>query len=206
MRFKKTLALSVGALFLCTLFGCVSSSTGNKKPGVSNADNVVYLKNNIHVQKKHSRSGEAVYRASYANYTAPGEGHMIIPVNTPVTIKTSRGFRGKEILITTRQDGKLIHFEFSTRNMGITPEEYFEHITSPQKVSMAGLSKTDRKGVAKGKAYTGMSKKGIRMALGYPALHRTPSMDAKTWVYWKNRYKTMAVEFNSKGKVSKIRG
>ncbi len=205
MNLKRSIGLFVGILFIFTLFGCVSGSGGKKTPEPVDTGKIVYLKNNIHVQKKFSRGGEAVYRASYANYTAPGQGHMIIPLNTPVTIKKSRSIRGAGILITTK-DGKKIHFEFNSRNMGMAPEDYFDYITAPNKVSMKGLSKKDRKGITNGKAYVGMSKRGIRMALGYPALHRTPTLEENTWFYWKNRFRTMAVEFNSKGRVRNIRG
>ncbi len=205
MNLKKIVTLSVCVLFIASTFGCQSGSSGagNKQP--SNSGKIVHLKNNIHVQKRLSRGGKPVYRASYANYTAPGSGHMIVPVNTAVTIKASGGFRGKEILITTQVDKKEIHFEFNRRNMGISMQDYIDYITSPNAVSLKGLSSKDRKGIANGKAAIGMSKKGVRMALGYPALHRTPSLDEASWVYWKNRFKTLVVEFNGRGFVKNIR-
>ena len=57
------------------------------------------------------------------------------------------------------------------------------------------MPEIDQKGVQDGKAFIGMSKEGVRMALGYPAPHRTPSLDSSTWIYWRNRWKTRAVEF-----------
>lgn len=50
-----------------------------------------------------------------------------------------------------------------------------------------------------------LSKKGVKMALGYPAKHRTPSLDDNTWTYWRDRYRTTVIIFNSKGKVKEIR-
>jgi hypothetical protein len=46
---------------------------------------------------------------------------------------------------------------------------------------------------------------GIRMALGYPAAHRTPSLDSTDWVYWIDRFRTMLVQFSSSGIVIGIR-
>jgi hypothetical protein len=60
------------------------------------------------------------------------------------------------------------------------------------------------KGIEEGKAYPGMTREGILTALGYPATHRTPSLDAGTWVYWTNRFGTLAVEFDAKGNVTKV--
>jgi hypothetical protein len=183
------------------IFGCRSGSD------VKVEDNLeqVYLKNNIHIQKQASRKGKTVYRASYANYTDPGAGHIIAPVNTLVTIQTSRSIRGKGILITT-EDGKKIHFEFNSRNMnGMQPDEYFSYITSATPTPIKKLSKLDRKGISEGKAFKGMTKDGVRIALGYPALHRTPSLDESEWVYWKNRFDTKVIEFDSRGTVKAIK-
>jgi hypothetical protein len=63
----------------------------------------------------------------------------------------------------------------------------------------------DRKGISNGKADKGMSKKGVQMALGYPASHRTPSLKDNVWTYWQDRYRTKVIVFNTKGKVVEIR-
>jgi len=202
LKFKELTALLM-VLFLVSVFGCVKSSDVKHDPAKGLLE-TVYLKNNIHVQKQTTRGGEAVYRASYANYTDPGSGHLIFPVNTPVTITTAGSIRGKGILITT-QDGKAIHFEFNSKNMGMQPEEYFSFITSPSMTSISSLSSIDRKGIEDGKAYAGMTKDGVRIALGYPAVHQTPSLDGNSWTYWKNRFTTTVVEFGDNGKVISIR-
>jgi hypothetical protein len=49
-----------------------------------------------------------------------------------------------------------------------------------------------------------MTKEGILTALGYPAAHRTSSLDAGTWIYWTNRFGTLSVDFDAKGKVTKV--
>ena len=89
--------------------------------------------------------------------------------------------------------------------MGIRMAEYIDIISSPKKVSLKGLSKLDRKGISNGKVYKGMSKKGVQMAFGYPASHRTPSLKDNTWTYWKDRHRTTVIVFDSKGKVVSIR-
>jgi hypothetical protein len=70
---------------------------------------------------------------------------------------------------------------------------------------LKNLSEIDKKGIKDGKAYFAMSKKGVRIALGYPAAHKTSSLENNTWVYWRNRWKTMVVEFGSDGKVENLR-
>ncbi len=89
--------------------------------------------------------------------------------------------------------------------MGMSAEQYISLITSSKKVNLSELSETDQKGINSGKALVGMSKKGVRIALGYPAAHRTPSLKNNSWIYWRNRFKTKVIEFDTEGKVKKIR-
>lgn len=162
----------------------------------------VYTKYNIHVQDKMARNGEHVYNASYANYTNPGAGHVIIPAGTEITVlkKKSKGFSFR-----VEKDKKIVDFDFHEPRMGMSVEQYLEKITSPKPVSWNRLSKLDKKGIAEGKAFLGMTRDGVMAALGYPATHRTPSPDSPTWVYWTNRFGTIAVNFDAQGKVGSIK-
>lgn len=179
---------------LITMPACGTSA---QSPVVTAAANVTYLQNNIHAQvgKKHTK-------ASYANWTDPGRGHVVIPVNSPVEIgkRYSRGF-----IIRALNERRKIYFEFNSRQMGMSAEEYGQLIASPHKVNLNDLSEIDRKGVKEGKVYIGMTKKGVRIALGYPAALRTSSLEDNTWIFWRNRWRTMAIEFGGNGKVKNIR-
>jgi len=161
----------------------------------------VYLANNIHYQAKNSNANWA----SYANYTDPGAGHHLLPVNTKVSIGIKTTFKGRGILITVHEDGKKIHMEYNKRNMNMSMDEYIKTITSPEKISLKKISTIDKKGIKEGKAYVGMTKDGVRMALGFPAQHKTPSLEDNAWTYWRNRFKTTVISFDGKGKVSSIR-
>lgn len=160
-------------------------------------EKIVYNKYNIHAQDK----GGKRYIASYANYTAPGAGHVIIPPGTPLVVEDAGR---KEIVFRSTKDDARIEFEYHEPRMGMSAEQYLEKITSPKPVSLGKLSKEDRKGIEEGKAYPGMTRDGVLAALGYPAAHKTPSLDGDTWIYWTNRFGTVAVEFDGK-KVVKVR-
>jgi hypothetical protein len=165
------------------------------------AGEIVYLKYNVHAFQKGSG-----YHSSYANWTDPGPGHVLFPVNTAVRVSAlGRWKAGRGFLLTTVDDGKKISYEFHEQRMRMSIDEYTKLITSPKKVSLDGLSKKDREGIRLGKAMVGMTKKGVMMALGYPARHKTPSLEDGVYVYWQSRYKTLAVEFDSKGTVIRIR-
>lgn len=174
-------------------------------PGLASAE-TRYLKNNIHYQGRPDRGGAMVYRGSYANYVDPGAGHEILPVNSEVEISvTSRGFRGRQLLIVDVKTGRRIYFEYNERNMRLSMLEYMDLISSTNKTSLNGLSSKDQRGVKDGRAYKGMTKKGVRIALGYPARHRTPSLENYEWVYWIDRFRTMLVRFNNKEVVTEVR-
>lgn len=183
---------------ICLLIGfsMLAVGCGGRSGQRFEAEGALYLKNNIHVQEHAHQE----YRASYSNWTDPGKNHVLVPVNTPVTIGSFR--RGFSI---TTQAGHTILFEYDGKHMAMSSEQYINMITSRQPVPLERLSEVDRKGIKEGKAYPGMTKEGVRIALGYPATHRTPSLDSATWVYWTNRFKTIAVEFDEKGIVKNIK-
>jgi len=53
-----------------------------------------------------------------------------------------------------------------------------------------------RKNLEQGIVTEGMTRAQVLMALGYPPVHRTPSLDAPAWTYWENRWVTFIVHFD----------
>jgi hypothetical protein len=200
MNNKKLVAaiLLLSALF----FGLLSCGGGSRNvsstPQEPSKTTQLYLKNNIHAQIEDNKT----YRANYENWTNPGSGHTIFPVNTIVDIEYGRmGF-----YIIEKKTGKKIDYEYNDRGMNnMSMEEYVKLITSAEPVSLKNLSEVDRKGIADGKAYVGMSKDGVRIALGYPAVNRTPSLAGNTWVYAKNRWTSTDITFDARGRVKGVK-
>lgn len=157
----------------------------------------LFLKYNVHTQVDRAN----VLKASYANYTNPGEGHMIIPAGTKINItkKSRRGF-----FFSHEFSGQEAFVEYHQGNMGMDMDAYIALITSTSPINLSKFSATDQKGIKEGRAIVGMTREGIMTALGYPASHRTPSLDATRWIYWQNRFRTLAVDFDADGKVSSI--
>jgi hypothetical protein len=185
--------IAFSQLLIMIALGCGSAPP---KTDQTSLENPLFLQNNIHAQ-----SGSSDTKASYANWTDTGSGHIIITVNTPVEIgRFRRGFSIKNL-----NDGRIIYFEYNSTNMGMSAQQYIGLVASPEKVNLDQLSEIDQKGIKSGKAFVGMSKAGIKIALGYPATHRTPSLENNSWVYWQNRWKTKVIEFDTEGKVNNIR-
>jgi len=179
----------------CFRFLFVLMFMGYGATTLCSASAVKYLRNNIHVQEHRHEE----YRASYANWTNPGKNHVIIPFNTPVTIENfRRGFA-----IVTQDSRKRILFEYDESRMRMNEDQYITLITSSQPIKIDDFSEVDRKGIKEGRAYIGMTKDGVRIALGYPATHQTSSLNENTWVFWTNRFKSFKIEFDETGKVIK---
>ena len=194
MRTRMTLtAITAVFLLLFGLQGCAGMASG---PASYEAYSNVYLQNNIH---GYTRGND--YHASYANYVQPDAGHFFIPVNTAVSVGKWRG----GFTLTRKDTGQRVYFEYRSGNMGgMSVEAYLNIITGPRKVALNSLSATDRKGIEQGRVLKGMTKKGVRIAWGYPARHKTPSLEDNVWTYWRNRWVMKTVTF-SNGKVVEVR-
>lgn len=192
-RFAKYAALTLFVVaFLTACATKAPREEARQKPAL--LENV-YLANNIHMQD------EGRYAtASYANWT-DCDRHEILPVNTPVTIRNwGNGF----VILSQGEDKRTVYFEYDRRRMEMSVEQYLEEITELQKIDIGSLSAVDKKGIERGEARQGMSKRGVRIALGYPARHETPSLDDHVWTYWTNRWGRYNVIFDSSGSVQRI--
>ena len=184
------------ALLLMTTF-----LLGGFLSNVYAASETLYNKYNIHAQA----DKKGLLKSSYANYTDPGAGHVVVRPNTKLTVRPWKRFGKNYGFYYDLPDGRRGVFEVHERRLGVSVDEYEELIFSSKPVSLKGFSGVDLKGIKKGKAYKGMTKKGVMTALGYPAAHETPSLEDSRWKYWRNRFRTVVVEFNSKGRVVNVR-
>jgi hypothetical protein len=147
----------------------------------------------------HYVSEMGAHRASYANWT-DYPGHSLLPYNTKVypTVVENR------IYFIVADTGMRIDFEYNAGRMGMSAWRYLALITSPTPVVYGGLNDVDRLGIATGRALVGMTKQTVLIALGYPARHRTPSLEDSGWTYWKGRRGAYVVEFDHNGNVVRI--
>jgi hypothetical protein len=70
------------------------------------------------------------------------------------------------------------------------------------KGAKAQPSKTEKL-IEQGFVEPGMTKDEVLKALGYPPAHRTASLEAPVWTYWRNRWETFVVYFDG-DKVDRI--
>lgn len=179
--------IAFALILMLAMLGCKAKHIPNDMAG-----KVVFSKVNIHLDRTRDS------KASYAVYTKTPH-HALIPINTELVIGQWRG----GFLLTVAKTGEKIYYIYEPKRMNWTIGEYLNLITSPTPVKL-DLPKQDMEGVKAGIAKPGMTKEGVIAALGYPASHKTPSMEMKTWTYWINRFATRTVTFDDNWVVTNV--
>jgi hypothetical protein len=67
------------------------------------------------------------------------------------------------------------------------------------------LSEIDRRGIREGRAIEGMSRRGVIFAMGHPPRHVNPDPNAPSFMYWKNRFNRVEIQFGPDDIVMGIR-
>ncbi len=181
MRTFITLAVIGFGWTLITCAGCrVTAHTNTPFEG--------YTQWNIHYSAANNTG-------SVTNWTEFA-GHDFIPVNTRVSAKSI----GNWIYITSESESR-VRLSAKSAYMNMSRAQYIEMLLAPAPMDVSAMSDIDRKGISDAKVHMGMSKEGVKAALGYPAAHKTPSLDNDTWMYWKDRFGRRKVRFDANGKV-----
>lgn len=133
------------------------------------------------------------------NYRITGSG-LTIPINTKLQFVSKRRHR-----YTMRMDdGREFMFEHVKKHTLNTPAEAFDAFFSATPTDLGAFTAKEREAIQKGLAQVGMSKQAVLAAIGPPPAVGTLNRDALVWKYWKNRFATFTIEFDDRGKVTRI--
>ena len=153
----------------------------------------VYTLVNLHPDPENSRLYSVNYQLPY-----------LIPVCTEVLITSLKKKKMKfEVVKTGKEYNYLWHRKATPEGLNSHLVKFFGKECPEDEIKT--LSEIDQKGIDKGKAYQGMTKRGIIIAMGYPPPHVTPDLDMDQWMYWMNRFNRTAIEFTDDGIVEEIR-
>lgn len=108
--------------------------------------------------------------------------------------------RSYEILYIPR------HAKRGTGIWGYFRQYFSEHDPRAEGGAFSSLTAEEQTSVMEGVIATGMSKKAVIMAYGYPPGHRTPSLEKDKWVYWISRFTTRTVHFSDNMVIPEPRG
>jgi hypothetical protein len=123
-----------------------------------------------------------------------------IPVNTQVKLLE---ITKKTISIQMGGSAQKLVVKNIPKHTGDEINQAFDKLFAKQKVDLSQFNKLEREHIAAGTVAVGMRKKAVTVAIGYPPSTRTANLGADSWVYWRHRYNTFAVNFKN-GKVSQI--
>lgn len=134
------------------------------------------------------------------NYQLPGH----IPVCSDVTVK--KVGKGSLVFDYAGADYEFV-LDKHTKGADVSLQQAAQAYLGPKcdQAKMKTLSKVDQEGISSGRAQVGMTREGVLLAMGRPPFHANPSLDVPEWMYWRNRFGRMAVQFDDKGKVVNVR-
>ena len=179
--------MKVRLVSMLLIAGCVGAVNA---ADIKEGDTLQTL-SNLHPDKQEIQS---------INYQLPSK----IPVCANVTVKkVSKGamvfdYEGSEYQFVLDK-----HTKGADISLQQAAQAYFGPKCDQAKIK--SLSKADQDGIASGRANVGMTREGVLLALGRPPFHANPNLDVPEWMYWRNRFGRMAVQFDDKGKVTNVR-
>jgi hypothetical protein len=134
------------------------------------------------------------------NYQLPSR----IPVCSDVTVK--KVSKGAMVFDYSGAEYEFV-LDKHTKGADISLQQAAQTYFGPKcdDAKMKSLNKLDQEGIASGRAQVGMTREGVLLAMGRPPFHANPSLEVSEWMYWRNRFARIAVQFDDKGKVVNIR-
>jgi hypothetical protein len=123
-----------------------------------------------------------------------------IPVNTRVKLLS---IKSKTIEVQPDNMVKPLLIKNAKKHTGDDVIQAFDKLFGKQKVNLRRFSARERKHIRQGTVGKGMRKKAVLVAIGYPPITETPSLDMNTWTYWSSRFNRFRVHFRN-GIVYKI--
>ena len=118
----------------------------------------------------------------------------LLPINTPVKLlDISR----KRMTVEIQPSGAQLLIVNVIKHTGDDTTQAFKKLFGINKVNLSGLTALEKRNVLAGKVDTGMRKKAVLAAIGYPPRIQTPSLDDDQWTYWSSRYNKFMVHFSN---------
>ena len=129
----------------------------------------------------------------------------ILPIGTKVTIHS---IKDDKIQFTPQGSGQLFTIKNHKKTSRMDTDKLFNRYfsikdTKPGVGDYYQATEADLENIKKGIITTGMSKKAVIMAYGYPPAHKTPLLTSDIWQYWYARVHKVNVYFKN-DKVFKI--
>lgn len=199
LKLKNSINIAAISFLVISMVACTSTSqstnsqtsTNQKDPGFYEGASVVALVN-IHADYANNRLYALNYQMS-----------NLLPMCSKFVIED---ISSKKIEIS--HQGKVYDYLWDkhTRSAGQSLEQNFKTFFGERCDSdrVKQLSKIDQEGIAKGTPLLGMTKEGIKYAMGRPPVHATATLEDNNWTYWINKWARNILKFDSNGELKHI--
>jgi hypothetical protein len=143
---------------------------------------------NLHV------SGDWVSDLNYSNDT-------LIPAGSPIKIVDYGRWR-----VFTEIEGKKIRLGLDYGRKAETLAQFARKLTVDKdlRFRLASFPSIVQDAIRAGKIMPGMTKEQVVIAVGFPARHETPSVDAADWKLWHSSRVQYTVHFDERGRVKDV--
>jgi hypothetical protein len=124
----------------------------------------------------------------------------LIPVNTPIKLLN---IDNKTIEVELDHSGQTLLIKNVQKHTGDDVYQAFDKLFASRKVNLSKFTRLEQEHIQSGTVAKGMSKEAVIVAIGYPPITETASLNSDTWVYWSSRFNRFNVHFKN-GKVGDI--
>jgi len=134
------------------------------------------------------------------NYQLPS----MIPMCSEVTVVSKNK---KKFVFAWKDIEYTMLFDKHTKKAGVDFDTALGDFFGSKcdKAKVASMSKVDQRGIRSGQPMVGMTRQGILYAMGRPPRHANPDIEAYSYMYWLNRFKRKAIDFDDRGIVQDVR-
>ena len=132
------------------------------------------------------------------HYTTNYRVGVLLPANSKVTFVAGNNKRLK----LRRENGTEVLIDNVAKHTGESMEQAFDKLLSPTPLDLEQFTEDEREAIALGQVRKGMSRDAVLTALGYPPVTGTPTLEQRTWKYWRSRWATFLVVFDEQWLVS----
>lgn len=191
------LILMLSVLFSCTRNKQAAAPGGTSATSAAPASTApLFTAYNLWYEKP-----QAMYSINYKKGT-------LIPAGTPVKSVhvTPRRLGRATITFTTLPDNRSFTISFQDKfhpNMDVNHFADRLFTTRDFNALTGGMTEKEVQSIKEGVVRSGMSKAAVLVAFGYPPEHRTPSLDNNAWIYWQDRFRTTAINFDESGRTTR---
>ena len=187
MRLLSLLSLAAAGILVC---GCVTEPV-------------------VVAEALQQKVGEKVYLKTNIWYTNPADINCmniqqgrIIPIGTEIEpLKTT----SDGDIVFKDKNNQTYTIRFSEGTTLTSMREYIKMIftTTPPDELLKGINANVLTRIKRGEVVTGMTRRDVLLAYGYPPALRTPDLRNESWIYWMTASRTIRVVFRG-DRVTKV--